>query len=768
MTQLSLWTVPEPTSTPEPPQKPSQIDPPATSFAEHIPSGLVTSQQAQEITQDFTNFVRIAAQRLRKRLPKAAQLAIVHENDDIHLDLYQHQDGTPPALRITRHANGDIKVSCCGHTWQGLSLHSLDAPLAVFEHQIRLSLVRETFYDLPPHLLATAHIYNFSETNDAVVRETNNLIAGLTAPYDLPENALQGSSTRRRHPEHEDPRKLLDRHYRHLLRKYILDPDRAREARRLNRISNSQLPSAHQYNLDVPAQNPQPPNFDQTSLQPALRTAVNRARPHLPRWDSVEFIENPDGSTTVRALGAPNIPHQLSVTAHPGGQIILDAPDKTDKTSYLGIRLNFNHARPHVPLIRYTAHVLLLSYLQDHPDPAQAFVQPPLHVTSHYRSIINEAEHIVALSLKPPIMPKGARTKEIALDDVAKTVTRLVRTKLANPATFHAASQQHTTNRARWSLRIYNELAINGDLLTECSRTMPSVTRFYQEALINKQKDLTNLEDPADLVRVVRQNLPLSRSAWKAFLRLEGPCNTTNPEHIQALCQAIADANRPDANPAFVQAVAQLHYQSYQILAISQENAPNAWTGWVRAVNRFLALEIPYSWDLERDLSHIADAIRHLSQMRPQDTWGTGTWEQMTQRADRVLQRRDQDRVNAMRAITWDSALRRTTIAGVSFQPITNGAQMDDMGNLMGNCLGSYAQRCQSGQDRIFTAHDAKGALLAAVQLHHAGTAWTCVQIEGPHRSHTSPEVRDASNLLAEQYNQAQDLLTQRDLRSAD
>lgn len=744
--QLSIWDL-QPT-TPTPPKPPKRPD-----YLAEIPPTIPGPNDPKPDHSLLKQALETAAQNMQRDWKGVHLLALTSDESSTSLEYLRRADGGPSALRISRNPDGLITTTCCGEPWPGLPMDSLETAAKLFSWQVKLELTRRALRDtgILPGIASFMNHPNAIRAiidNKAISVINTNLQDSMVRPEDL-----EGSRTKRPEGEETEAQRLV-RHFKYLLRTKITDPKRIKAARKSLGVHPSHSLNAMQHNApeSPPLSTPLAPGFGAIDPTPFLQQAIHRAKPDIPRLVPVSYQEKEDGTRIVDLLWSEKHTPQLTVKRHPEGHITLSDEEQLTRIQRL-LFTQYSYARRPTA---YAAQIIAAALAGLHPNPAQLLVKNPM--TRHRHDSLNRltlaAREILDQKLKPALLPKGFRRKPVQLADTGQAATRLIRAKLADPATFEAAFGPERTRRS-WLLRTYNHLALNAEMLAEHAPNMPAVVSYYEDHVLSDNNMLTRLESPGQMVTIVREHLKLDNNLWKAFTRLEGHYGWGNRQHIPPTCRALAEANRPNAPRAFIHALGSLSHLHSRIFGLRPQGRTQAWEGWIRCVNRFLDIRRPYQEEYRQQLQHMGDALIHLAQVDPERVWGPGSWDQLYARAQAVLERQKND-IRELRAKTaWNSALQTATIDGVTFTALTDGGQLDDYGDLMGNCLGSYTHRCSEGKDRVFAAHGEGGQLLAAVQLHNYGAGWKSVQVEGPRHSRGSAQLKKTAEALAQRYDQA-------------
>ena len=123
---------------------------------------------------------------------------------------------------------------------------------------------------------------------------------------------------------------------------------------------------------------------------------------------------------------------------------------------------------------------------------------------------------------------------------------------------------------------------------------------------------------------------------------------------------------------------------------------------------------------------------------------------------------RNQNRYNYRMAkdsnAVWKSAITDTLyIDGLAVVPLTTGKALIEEGEIMNHCVGTYADKCERGQSRIFSV---RGKVRPDDERKHVGTLelcphngeWKINQLYGPSNSSVDAEVRKVCVSVANRY----------------
>ena len=506
-----------------------------------------------------------------------------------------------------------------------------------------------------------------------------------------------------------------------------------------------------------------PKEFHEDIIERAARAAEQEA----PQWTPIQHRREPQHSIRVM-FNEANQP-ALVITEMDDGTVRLDPQDASQP------RFNFNQANFTREPVRQMTEIILENVLRIHPNPAAIMqpsnfgrvkdiapdIQDPQAPFIQVEAVIPKAAHQARLlldrTMAMPDIPEAPRTKRTDSQKLPALVTRITRRfMVGNDLPPIPTSRKYSTSGEHSNLA-YNIDAVNRDIFAQVPESSQAAVRYFRKAVIPQCNRLVRLRNPGELIRTVQNHLDLDPALWKWFLRAgqhvqhhEEPESTRAEIRVQAAL--LRDANRPDASPERIAAVAG---RSHLTSAIRQ--APLAstdpWKAWARAVSLFLDRTGPPEPRETADLSHIGDAIRHQVNQHDPQPWPQESWEETIARADRIT--RADALSGASRRLSWDSALPATEIGGFSFIPATSSAELQHWGQVMGNCVATYDHQCAARDHRIFIAHDPQGNPVATIELGKQHQNWCVTQAEGKKRSTPARGLSQAADQLARLYQEA-------------
>ena len=309
----------------------------------------------------------------------------------------------------------------------------------------------------------------------------------------------------------------------------------------------------------------------------------------------------------------------------------------------------------------------------------------------------------------------------------------------------------------------YNTVALNKATLKEMvSRGQLAPLRAYAHLCDDPFHANSKIEHPSQIISQARRALGFTNPQWRYFSKAFSAIShnqlaMASLPNIQLACQALADANRPDADADQLQNLSKYTHR-HDFFKNTQWRQGDPWKAWINLLNQFLApSQLPHPY---RQLSFITDALQyHVNENLP---WGHGNWDILLQRAERwhnrIIQANPRNRHNILsdegKKSRWESLIGPTTIDGFNFSPVLTGPNLASTGEKMGNCLGSYWHSCAAGLTKVFTI-STEDRLKAAVELVYSNGTWSRGQIEATHGKTLDPGFHPATAKLASAYQTA-------------
>ena len=540
-------------------------------------------------------------------------------------------------------------------------------------------------------------------------------------------------------------------HWTNALLAYTQDHDHASLARTADAIT--QLPPATIGPVE-PVHPHQPANPDPITqhLTGPAKDVVTAASPP---WTPAT-IRTSANTVAVSILTSPDGKNAITVTRNPDGTLTTNRPPPT------------NLHTPFLPTLKFQKDLLttiateLLQHTYKH-IPSEFISAFDHQYTIHrYLRQARDTAQQIAQQLLTTQDPQD-------INHFTNRTNALLRRYILDPTVLELTVKLFSTgpnplNINDLTLFQYNTTALNLPIfqqLTHTSQTTALV--YYCIHLADTDRPPQRLDHPGQLVQIVRQALDLTDRQWPYFLKAaivseEHKPRTASTARWPLACQALADANRPRANPLAMTDVF-LNHREHAHFRNANWDHGDAWNAWTSLINRYL--EPSQQPKTQQDLLYITDAlVYHVDHQLP---WGPGTWETLYARAQRWHTQHFQGRPDrsilpqAAAQSTWDSLLPETIIDRLRFAPLTSGLALSQTGSQMYNCLPNYWHRCLDNTSRIFTVSSPTGTLLAAVEITNTDGIWRRRQIEAPHRGRIPRGVKNAASKLAKAYQQAQD-----------
>lgn len=352
---------------------------------------------------------------------------------------------------------------------------------------------------------------------------------------------------------------------------------------------------------------------------------------------------------------------------------------------------------------------------------------------------------------------------------------------------------------SRRSLDTYNRIRPIAHILGKVLDRTPAVALLWLDSVaycIRRSEgldQLTNVQSPGDIVRIVQAMAPLAPSAWKRLAKAN---------HLW-LTKILPDLHRTEsAAPALADPMAEQHRWRkplYDLMEIRAEHGRDpkpqaeslAWTSLYQMDNdgnytnapenyRQLVLSF-YRMTDRRPITHedtqtfhnVMDWARYETE-RTGRPIGKRPWNQYVMSSDRW--HRENRPVPAhklspeeLEALSWDSELPPYEDGNYLVRPLLSQTELRAEGKLMGNCVGagSYAMKCRSGYNRIFHIETVKKTVpnvpVATVQIidNALNNRWHVGQIQGPSSRNyrVNPGARAVARRIPDLYKKARESL---------
>ena len=622
--------------------------------------------------------------------------------------------------------------------------HALQLPAEYLDHLPDAIRATDISYNIPPQQSVYATCRALSEIRTPMDPPTRRHMVHLATDH---HHYLQSGE--------QTWRKWLQ-----ILETYVRDPQTLKFHREREQLNRETDHPAHPTSTPQtkPTETAPRPNLRNTNTViqhmegPARDLLINTISPWQ-HWELLQHGEN----LVLKAITAPDKGAAATITRYPDGTISIDCPTEPDRGHL--------HLEP-----QHLNKLLINNIAQQLLEHAATALRPHLARALTYDNVLREISVAARTTAK-----EIATTLLISEDpnDLCHLVSRLnnkVRAELLDPkvlrtttALFHPF-EHHDRKHYRPTILHYNTVILNQKTFHAMLATGQSTPLRAHCLQLLKQADSPRVfNHPGEIISEIKEYLKLDSQQWRYFCRAAGNISTDQLtpwklDRIELACQALVDANRPQADPE------QLHnawkrHRDHETFSKANWQMGDPWRAWTGILNHYLApSEHP---KLQEDLDYITDALRyHVQNQLP---WGPGNWDALNARSQRWhLEHFGQNpRHNhytlpkqGQRA-KWTSLLDRTTIGNLTFTPVVTGPKLAFLGAEMGNCLATYWQSCQDGTSRIFAVR-ANGRLKAAVQIINDGTRWTRGQAQAPHHHNLEWHILQATDKLARAYQEAE------------
>ena len=488
------------------------------------------------------------------------------------------------------------------------------------------------------------------------------------------------------------------------------------------------------------------------------RKAVPAVTEKLANWKLIEFKEHPTTRTKqLTVLLNPNGEYAYRLTMQQDGTLTRDENSPNAADHILLSQGQYAHTLPE--------HVSALLYAEVQKTASHKGWAAMANYPWDRHHQVNEAVNtILESAIVPSTLPRTRGSKAGAqphLSNLTQRVNQIIRNRFLDQKSKATALKifEPAGSQAPLTIRAYNEAHLNGDLLLKMNENTPTaLLTIYKRKVILQQEKPARAGHPGQIIRRIKDFLDFSPAQWKQLCRLANAypksIHIPDPDDLRVMTQTMVDVNRPQAPPdKFVHLLSSVNAQHFFANADWSHGDP--WKAWTNLANQYLG----HPDSAEDHIRPIIDALRaHITQDEP---WGRGDWETLQERSERWhRQHRQAPRWSmpdhALR-LSWDSLVKTTTIGQITYRPVLNARELDNLGNIMGNCLSTFWDRCNSGTCRIFSAHDNdSGQLLAAIEISQHSGRWNTGQIEGPSRNPYPPEIKNHAQQLADSYHHAE------------
>ena len=332
----------------------------------------------------------------------------------------------------------------------------------------------------------------------------------------------------------------------------------------------------------------------------------------------------------------------------------------------------------------------------------------------------------------------------------------------------------HTYNLFRLNRDTFNTLIQNG---------YQHPLRLYTTVINPPKRRNERIHHPGQVINALRKELALTPAQWRIFLKIDSNhyIHQNDPiAYIQTRSKFIADLNRPDLDDD--QNTELFNYPNLMEFQNQPWEHGDTNEAWKQVIRSYITHSIPQSnenrerpeqqqgyeerFEPHRTIPYVADALRGTINMDL--PWGPGKWNDLMRRAQRWHNQHG-NRPNNMpmnlKNTTWKSALTDDQLEHIAeialedeageIEHLGSGKSLELAAGTMNNCLSNYVQRCYEGKSRIFLI-TADENIIAATQIIRDDKGWIQGQIEAPNRETLSPLALKTSEMILEQYNQAE------------
>lgn len=161
--------------------------------------------------------------------------------------------------------------------------------------------------------------------------------------------------------------------------------------------------------------------------------------------------------------------------------------------------------------------------------------------------------------------------------------------------------------------------------------------------------------------------------------------------------------------------------------------------------------------------SDAVDALRQLPSHRMNEL--IGPRKITPSRAIRILQITHDEmllarfQVDTCQQLTWPCTLATHQVGAYTFKELSHALELIEEGQAMGHCVGTYANRCISGENRVFSAQilpeNHKKDRLTVSLSRQIGNRWSIDQVRGFENRSPSMQEKRAATLLCKEFQKA-------------
>ena len=166
--------------------------------------------------------------------------------------------------------------------------------------------------------------------------------------------------------------------------------------------------------------------------------------------------------------------------------------------------------------------------------------------------------------------------------------------------------------------------------------------------------------------------------------------------------------------------------------------------------------------------SDAVDALRQLPSHRMSEL--IGPRKISPSRAIRILQITHDEmllarfQVDTCEQLSWPCTLATHQVGAYTFKELSHALELIEEGQAMGHCVGTYANRCISGENRVFSAQilpeNHKKNRLTVSLSRQIGNRWSIDQVRGFENRSPSREEKRAATLLCKEFQKASNRAT--------
>lgn len=380
------------------------------------------------------------------------------------------------------------------------------------------------------------------------------------------------------------------------------------------------------------------------------------------------------------------------------------------------------------------------------------------NITHRYMNAVDRLTAIAA----------GGNPEGVHYSGLNSLVTKPALTKAADEINHHTltqlVSETNRIHREAWfapaqaqKISAHNWVELNEETFVELERKCRGTAKYFLNNAVDPEEEPQRLH-PGQVINRLKRHTGLDGAAWKVFCRM-GPAkfmthhNLRQPHNIRDLCEAIAQANVPYANPADLHTVALTGAESSRHRLATNRHG-NPWKRWVQLIGAYLRRE----HDSVRTFSHVVNAFSH-QETQGDAPWGPGEWETHARRADRwhrELERIEEHGLSPDQLhLAWESALEQQDNGELTLKPENTAVALVHLAETMHNCIATVAPNCATGMSRIYTIWEGD-TILAAAEIRNSTGRWTLSQVEAPNHGSPEPRALELAKALPELYASAE------------